>query len=290
MVFVAAAGLAICAWSPSRAEATDCTRDAGPPERPGPPLKNPIKLTPVEPTATVNFGPGDLVTIGGGTLIGVGEGYASKEIDVVLTASRRLPKSVKPSQIEINAPRRLARADPTLETVLLRRPTFTQPQFIDNRQRVAFTVCLDPADIHAGSYTGEISVGGPTRLGRAVVAVTANAKDGWLFQFGLLAALAAVLLLLIYRAYTEMEDNQRLRDVTVKRFSWWAGLAVSLVAAYIAAIAVYTQDPAWGDDQAPSIIALAGAALAGAGVNSVITTLRKPTPNSAARTNPPPGS
>jgi hypothetical protein len=266
--------LGTCAWSPSRTDAAECTGRGGPPEDPGPPLEKSVKLTPVQPAEIVNFGPGDIANIAeDGTDFSFDDDYASKEIDIVIAASRRLPKGLEPSHIELNAPRRLTRADTGLETVVLEESTFSTPQFIENRHRITFTLCLNPADIEAGSYTGEVSVGGPTRLGGATVAITANAKDGKLFHFGLLVALAAVTALVIYRAH-EAKADKNLREVTIKSFSWWATLVVALVAAYIAAISIYTQDPAWGDDQAPSIIALAGAALAGAGVHSVIATLR----------------
>lgn len=257
-------GLAMSFALPGVAQATKCTRKSGV-SQPGRPLPHRFGLAPDQPSQVINFG----------------RKRGVREVDLVLKASSRLPRSLKSSQLEIAVPRRFQRAGQNLETSLFMRPTFSEPRFIEGRRSIVFTACLDAHDVPAGSYTGQITMTGPDGLGRADMTITANAKNWRLFVWGLILALLAALLLLVYGAITKDRDDpnnpidwKEATKATLGSFSFLAQTAVSLVAALVAAIAIYSQDPAWGEDVGPSVIALAGAALAAAGVQSLIATIR----------------
>ncbi len=125
-------------------EQANCTRHSGE-FKAGETISPPITLTPDLPTQTVNFGGG--------------RGWQFAE--VVLTASRPLPSSFEPSQLDIEALRRFSRQSETLSTVTLPQPTFTEPRLNPARNIITFAVCLDGSNLGAGHYAGAIAVEGP---------------------------------------------------------------------------------------------------------------------------------
>ena len=145
---------------------------------------------------------------------------------------------------------------------------------------LAFTICVDGEKLDPGNYSGQVSVSGPEGLDATAVTITANAKDRSAFVWGLVLAVIAALALLFYKAVNERKDaapdsswgtawNQTLRspEFLIQTF-------IALVGAVLAMLAIYSQDPGWGADPIPSLIALGGTALAAAGLQSVIATAR----------------
>ena len=147
-----------------------------------------------------------------------------------------------------------------------------------NRTLITFTACLDSEGLGAGSYAGQIGISGPRKLQPASVAVVANLRDGKLFRRGLILALVAALVLMIYGHVKKIRGQKTwwraFWDNTRPDDGFWVESAIGLVAAGLAAGAVYAQDPAWGDDAFPSLVALGGTTLAAAGVQNLIATAR----------------
>src|SRR5215217_3327685 len=103
--------------------AKDCPRENVHDTQPGKRLKKPITLTPA---------PGSDQRI-----INVD---ADRDPEIVrsvrLQASRPLPKTVEPNQIEIYADPLTRTGDDSLETVSFPEPRFSEPRFINNRRRI----------------------------------------------------------------------------------------------------------------------------------------------------------
>lgn len=215
-----------------------------------------VKLTPSRPAEIVNYD-GD---------------RGVKEIDVVLTATPALPTDFQAANFEIYVPQRFQRIDENGESLLFERPTFSRPRFHENRTRVSFTVCLDAADAAAGSYGGEMVVAAPRGFSRTAIAVTANLKNEAAFRVWLIVALVAAFFLLLYATTQNDPARRSLRQAV--DFGWIVEAAVSLVAGAIAAIVIYSQNPAWGSDPVEAGIGLAGAVFAAAGVQSLVRTVR----------------
>jgi hypothetical protein len=239
------AAISLIAAASAAAQTANCNRESGPPPAAGPPLKSPVTLTPEREAELINFG----------------SGRGTKERDIVVTADKPLPKSVTPSQIGLDVPRRFERVGDTLESVSLPPPEFTKPQISPDRREIRTTVCVNGGGVQAGSYVGTMRVSGPRGVERAVVAVTINAKARlWVFILALVGALLVAALLLLYRRYYADEEIDR-------RFGLES--AIPLGAAFGAMYATYAQDPAWGADAVTSGFALIGTALAAAGLKSL---------------------
>lgn len=213
------------------------------------PLRPPITLTAEPATEIVNFG----------------TDRGEKSFYVVVKASRRLPGTVKPKQIELSVPRPPQRVSDTLESASLAFPTFSRPRFISGRKEVQFRVCVNAAGAKPGAYASQIFIGGPKGLNGTSVTATITAKEKFWFWFGFIVVLLAALILLIAIVQQDMKHN-----------TWWLRIitiAGSLIAALGAMFTIYNSDPAWGADPIASIFALGGTAFGAAGVGSLVTTI-----------------
>jgi hypothetical protein len=240
------AAIALVIGAPAEAQNAKCTRESGPAPAAGTALSSQVTLTPDREAEVINFG----------------AGRGTQERDILITASKPLPKSVTPRQIGLDVPRRFERVGNTLESVSLLAPRFTKPQISPDRREIRFTACVDGNGLKPGTYAGTMRVTGPTGLERAVVAVTVNAKaELWVFILALVGALGIAALLLVYRRIYAKEN-----------VDWNFALesAIPLGAAFGAMYAAYAQDASWGADPVTSGLALIATALAAAGLKSII--------------------
>src|SRR3712207_8808116 len=51
-------------------------------------------------------------------------------------------------------------------------PKFIPPRILSDGRRIYFGVCIDPAGLPAGRYTGLVNVGGPPGVSGTTVAIT----------------------------------------------------------------------------------------------------------------------
>ncbi len=253
-----------------------------------------VTLTPDLPTQTVNFGGG--------------RGWQFAE--VVLTASRPLPNSFEPSQLDIEVLRRFSRQSETLSTVTLPPPTFTEPSLNPARNTITFTVCFNGANLGAGHYTGTITVEGAQGLGSTNLAFNLNAQNATMFLWTLVVSGVLVLFLLFWRgAATVQSDTAKgvatavdhagvtpdgVLEVPAKvaptaqkavqtRARWslktevltdpmfWAGTVLSTAAAVAAAWAIYASNTGWGASPVTDIFGIVSSIIAAAGFQSLIT-------------------
>lgn len=274
-------------------EAAQCTRRAGE-FKPGPAVTPAVNLTPDLPTQTVNFGGG--------------RGWQFAE--VVLSASRPLPKSFAPSNLDIEVLRRFTRQSETLSTVTLPPPTFTEPRLNPSRDTITFTVCLNGASLGAGHYAGAITVEGVQGAGHTNLAFNLNAQDEGMFLATIIVTGLLVLVLLFWRAAATLQsdtakgvaaevDNanvtasgvlkvpanvapsaeqavrtrQRwsLRSEVLTDPMFWAGTILSTGAAVAAAWSIFAANTAWGASPVTDIFGIVSAIVAAAGFQSLIT-------------------
>lgn len=228
-------------------------------------LKPPIALAPAAGTAQrqLNFGTNR------------GEKVMRR---LVLTASKPLPKQLRPEQIAFEA--LLSRSGESLESTDFADPTFTMPKISADRRTVVFSACFDGSGISAGKYVGAINVSGPVGLGAASINVTVNAKDSELFTFGLVAAiLIAFVLLLVKDAAAALPDKDgKWRQAWLVPLGdprWWVMTLAALGAAFGSLYTVYEADPSWGATGLGSVWALIGSGFAAIGGQSVLTSLRQ---------------
>jgi hypothetical protein len=217
-----------------------------------------VTLTPTEASVVLNFG----------------RQRGTKEIDIVLTAEPAL-KPFAPDKLEIYVPRRFPRQGDGMESLVFKKPTFSTPEVHENGTKITFTACLDAKDETPGGYSGEIVVSGPQIAGSTRVAVIANVKEWCWFLVGLFLALVGAFGLLLYRPMQEHPEGKAWRKATLQSPAWWVETLASLAAGAIAAWAIYSQDPAWGSDIPTALVSLIGAAFAAAGVQTLISTVRK---------------
>jgi hypothetical protein len=202
-----------------------------------------------------------------------------KSLDVVIGASRAIPRSITAKQLEIDSPKRFKRVSDKLESTTLRLPTFSKPQFIEHRNKIRFRACFDTTDAPAGIYTGQIIVSGPPGFGPVTVSPAINAKDGCSFWRDLTIALLIAFVFLLLRAAKEEReksgDKIRWRDAAktnLKNPLFVVSTTVALATAFIAMHAIYAADPAWGADPWAALFAICGAGFSAAGIGSLIST------------------
>jgi hypothetical protein len=233
---------------------------------------------PVNPPVTLeSTGPADPINMGG--LRGVGT------TDIAVTATPALPPSVTPDQITLEIPKRPERSGATLNTAYLPSPTFSRPRILEEGKIIAFTMCLDASHTGAGSYVGQVIIGGPEGVQPTTVAVTLNAKNHTAYLIGLiLAAVAALVLLFLrgvklgYDTLTEGSNAQRVRTAagnTLKDpFGFWVPTVIGIGAAVFAMAQVYDSNVSWGADTVSSLIALGGTAISAAGLGTFLSSLK----------------
>lgn len=190
----------------------------------------------------------------------------SKSLYFVLKASRPLPPSVKPAQIEISVPRPPQRSGETLESTSLPLPRFSHPRFINDRKAIQFRMCIDGHDLKPGTYTSQVFIGGPKGLHETSVTAAITAKSGLFWLIGPLILAAAATLLWVMVSQDMGGDRLGLRLLTI---------VASLVAAAAAMYAVYSANNTWGEDVLTSFFALGGTAFGAAGVSGFVTTIFK---------------
>jgi hypothetical protein len=253
----------VCAVTTEAARAAHCTQPNDRKPAAGPALRQRTKLVPDPRADVVNYG----------------FERGQKHLELVFNVAPRFPQSVKAAQLTIGMARSLRRNEgDKLATVTFPKPKFTKLRIRPGGRQVIVTACLNADGVASGAYTGPINASGPRRLSPGTVNVTVNLKNGLLFGLGLTAALGAAFLLMWYRSGKQAKAaNERLWAAmkrTLKDFDFWAASVVGLVAGVIAGVNLYVGDVSWGDDPAPSIIALGSTTLAAAGVQNLIATVR----------------
>jgi hypothetical protein len=200
---------------------------------------------------------------------------------VTVTTNRKLPTTVTETQLNFDAT--LSRTDNTLETAEFPDPTFSRPHISNDRRSISFAICLNPAGVRAGKYTGAVTVSGPEGLGSAVILLTVNAKKFQLVYW--LAALLVVLLLIVVKDGARIKkeyDDKKTQNVTWWKFVWrpvltdpiwWATTLVSVGVVAGTLWKIYAADPSWGANGLGSLVALVGAAAAAVGGHAVISSL-----------------
>src|SRR6202035_4045763 len=161
-------------------------------------------------------------------------------------------------------------------------PEFSKPRILQHGTLIAFTLCVDASHTDAGSYVGQVIVGGPKGVQPATVAVTLNAKDESKFIVGIvLAGLLALLLLFIRGVKVRMEKpgtpeqpavdsqpaipaqpaltlSQAALATGLDIIGFWVPTPFAVAAALVAIFQVYDANPSWGADATSSLIALGG--------------------------------
>jgi hypothetical protein len=212
-------------------------------------------------------------------------------IDITVGASPVLPESATPDQITLEVPKRFKRSGDKAETEFIDLLQFSTPRIINRGSLIGFSLCVDPDHLEAGSYVGQVIVGGPVGVEPATLAVTVNKQNGTLFWVGWAAAgLLAGVLLLLQAARTPYDEyvKKNTGGNTKPKKLWKAiketvvdvmgfvlpaliGIALALAAMY----QIYAGDPAWGADSLSSVIALVGTAITAAGLGAFISSIRK---------------
>lgn len=260
-----AAGLFVPTAVAQGATTEECPIPANTEAAPGPVLKTPITLSVTEPdppTEVINFD----------------NGRGVKSFTVVLKASSPLPPSFNADQLEFSNPRALKRVSTDLESASLAFPTFSKPDIYSARERISFQTCIDAKDAPAGTYTGQISVSGPSGLTGASVGVTANLKSlGRFLLVGGASLVAAFLLLLAKEANDTKEKGSWLGAMPAQlgQGSFWGPTIIGLIAAGLAIASIYAKNPAWGADLWESLATLGGAAFGATGVGSLASSFIK---------------
>jgi hypothetical protein len=183
----------------------------------------------------------------------------------------------------------------TAETVTFPDPTFTPIVVYGNRKRLTFGVCLKPPHgLPAGKYTGLITTDGPPGIEDTSVTVTANAKNGSWFKYGVALTLLIAFGVLLYKAAADTrakrieaakDGNDAARKAAgewwpaarlqLGDLAWLASTAAALAAAFVALYALWDKDPSWGEaGLVASGTALIAAGLAAVGVKTVLTSSR----------------
>lgn len=219
-----------------------------------------------------------------GEVINFGGTRGTRSVDVVLLASRPLPKEFTVKQLELDSPKRFRRTGQTLDSASLRLPRFSNPQIIEHRKKIRLRICVDTTDAPAGAYSGQVFISGPPGITGTSVTLTVNAKTttSFFFLFLILALVVAFFLLLFKAAKEEKEKREaknppetpKWREVIFPRFKdplFLVSTAIALVAALVAMRGIYDSNPAWGTETWTNVFALCGTAFGAAGVGSLIT-------------------
>lgn len=199
--------------------------------------------------------------------------------DVRLDASRALPLSLTAKQLNLQAD--LSRASDTLESADFPEPRFTDPDISQDRKTITFDICLIPTGIAPGKYVGNVVMRGPSGLGSAAVGVTANAKAGALFGWGLGIAFFVSLALLWAKDAVAAYDKPKGWGPAMRApwtdLRWWVATVVTLGGAFGLLLTTYQADPAWGAAGLSAVTALVGTGLSAVGGHAILTSLSKST-------------
>lgn len=235
------------------------------------------KETTVKPTVALSSsGPAEPMNMGG--LRGTGS------TDIAITASPALPETVSSEDITVDIPKRFARTGPGLTTQYLPEPEFSKPRILQHGTLIAFTLCVDASHIDAGSYVGQVIVGGPAGVQPATVAITLNAKDETKFIVGMVLAGIIAFGLLFFHGVKVRRDKQpagttnpvtkALGETVTDIVGFWAPTVIAIGAALVAMLQVYDSSVSWGADSTSSLIALGGTAISAAGLGTFLSSLK----------------
>jgi hypothetical protein len=222
--------------------------------------------------------------------INMGDTKGWGQSDIVVGASPALRPRVRPSQITIHVPKRFERSGDNLTSEYLRRPIFTRRRILERGKLVAFTLCINMDGAQAGTYVGQLIVGGPGKIQPATIAVTINVKNRTLFLQGLAVAILlafALLLALATKKRWDVIDSKKtpkcppclataMGQALTDAWGFWLPTAIAIVAAGVAMYQVWDNTVAWGADTGASLIALGGTTLSAAGIGSFLTSIRGP--------------
>jgi hypothetical protein len=254
---------------------TDCNRDTATSSTGQSPEPAPAGSDVKSPPSLESTGPADPINVAWHT--------GTPSTDIVLTASPSLPANITPAQITIEVPARFRRTGTNTPTQFLPDPTFSAPRILESRKLISFRLCFKRADIHPGSYIGQVVVSAPG-IQPTTVAVSLNDKRVlWFWGAGVLAVLIAFALLLfqgavsVYKgqAASKKSVKKALKEPLKDFFGFWAPSVVAIVAAGVAMYQIYAADPAWGADKGTALIALVGSAVAAAGLGTLLAGFKK---------------
>jgi hypothetical protein len=235
-------------------------------------LQSDVQVTVLPAAGTANFG----------------NSRGTQALDVALQTSAPVDSDVVKG-LSFIVPSRLYRENPNLTTVAVKPLAFSAPVLLSPRE-IGFTICVDGSELRSGSYTGSVSIVGPERFQAQSLSITVNAKNGKLFAWVLPSALVVSFLLLVLKGAADRTDrrvreevqdqskdandfqNPGGRDLRVLTdWGWWIATFVVLALGLAAGYAIYADNPSWGSDALASVIAVAGAVFAPAGLRAVLT-------------------
>ncbi|HEX8752277.1 MAG TPA: hypothetical protein VF731_02570 [Solirubrobacterales bacterium] len=179
-------------------------------------------------------------------VLNFGTGRKPKRDFIVFTASRRIPPTVRAADFEIDNLEPLRRIGSSeLESERLPSPTYTRPHFFDHRKKMAVNLCVRPQNGDPGTYTGQFLLVGPGAIASIALAQTAQLKaeegDFWL-PFTVI--LLVTLVVLAFRAFTELDRKSTKKDVAARVLVALGSLAAAAAAMYIP----YSHNPTWGEN------------------------------------------
>jgi hypothetical protein len=130
------------------------------------------------------------------------------DVPVVIRTTRPIPAGITSSDLRLEALRDLHRIGDNLISVGRVVPLTSRLRITHARDRVYFSVCVDGTGLQAGSYSGSITVSGPTRLARVDVPVMVTVKDADFFWQGVVIALLIAGVFLLYK---ELRNDSKIR-------------------------------------------------------------------------------
>lgn len=283
----ACASIVVVLMAGVQAEAapTKCTLSAGAAADPGEKIDPAIVLTPeaASQSRIVNFDSG-----------------RDEKLPVFHLEVEPAMKQADLAKLSLNADPLVRTGNDKVETVDFSDLLFTPLKLTNGGTRITFGVCLrPPKDLPAGKYTGVITVDGPSGVTAKSVSITANAKNGGLFSWGVALTLALAYLVLLYKAAAEaraaeiaakkkeMEgetDPDKLKRSAKKAARWGTAFGttfkdvgfefralLTLGATFGALYALWENNAAWGDaGTITSLVALVGVGLAAVGVRAIM--------------------
>src|SRR5689334_8119344 len=215
-------------------ENPDCPRQSAPTApQAGQPVRTPVELSILEAPEPINLGSEDFE-------------------EVVVKADPPLEEAIGPEQISLFSPKSPRRTGSSLETAHLDKPTFSEPEIFSEGERIAFTVCVPDKSVDAGSYTGQVLIGGPKGVKGTAATITVNEKNKTLFLIGVIVGLLLAAALSYLRALKANRDKLAADVAKPWRAAWsktwndpWLVVITlaALGAAYFGMQKIYAKDP-----------------------------------------------
>ncbi len=186
---------------------------------------------------------------------------------VTLQASSQIPTDIYSTDFEIDTVEPMSRVgNGSLESTHLDQPTFSPPHIFNHRKEVGFYFCVNTADdAKAGAYTGQFNLVGPEGISTASLTPTAQLKARtWEFLVVLVVVLAIAATILVANIIF-------IPDKKVSRGSRIFAGVVTFVAAVLAILVAWSQNPTWGENIWVALVALLTTAFGAAGLGSTLT-------------------